>query len=416
MREKWNPQPFDHSETISETESWGARARQLWREKLGSFEELVKHNSFLFETGIGMEIPGIEDKTGRVIVHKDRSVLPNLGKIMESYGLSTLPAVAFIVASTVTAEEVNAVKGLAREMKEAGVQAVFPFLKYVAHGRQDHKFTDSGSGQKMEQVTTLKDVMETLSRYCDGAILLHPHSHRSIDFGLRLGFPVLPLDGLKMLLAKSGYRGAQNLIELGPDAGRQDAARVAADFFGCPLLSVEKIRSRLKGGRPTIIWPDGAREWIREHGYTVVITDDEIKDAGTTDAIAEDLKKYTDDVRIIAVSAVMTPEVVARKIIRDGELVDVAPADEWMASSAVQKLDKSHIREILITDAVQPIADLTPIADKVRIIPLEPEIGALVGYLQENWIPTGPEWLRNPDQTGTLLSLDLTVESVNHKS
>lgn len=415
-RESWQPKHFDHTEHVSQTESWGARARQLWGEKLGGFEELVKYNSFLFETGIGIEIPGIEDKTGKVIVHKDGSVLPNLGKIMESYGLSTLPAVAFIVVSTLTAEHVNAVRGLAREMKENGVRVVIPFLTSLAHERQDHKFTDEGTRQKMEQVTTLKDVVEALSRYCDGALWLHPHSHRGVEFGLRLDFPILPIDGLRFLLAKSGYQGTRNLIELGPDAGRQDAARVAADFFDCPLLSVEKIRDRLNGGRPKIIWPEGSREWIKENGCTVVITDDEIRDAGTTDAIADDLHGFSDDIRIITVKAVMSPEVKSRKIIRNGKLVDVFPKNDWMASSAVQKLNKPNIKEILITDAVQPIENLTPIAEKVRIEPLQSGIETLVGYLQRCWIPNSPDWLRNPQETGTLLNLDLTVENVNHKS
>lgn len=415
MAEQWQPKFFDHFEHISQTESWGARARQRWGEKLAWLERAVDENSCLFDSGIGMGISGIKDETGKVIIHKDGSNLPDLGKIMENHGLSVLPAVVFIVASTLTAEHVNAVSGLAREMKENGVQAVIPILTSLAHERQDHKFIDIGRGQKMEQVTTLKDVVESLSRYCDGALWLHPHSHRGVEFGLRFDFPILPIDGLKLLLTKSGYQNIHNLIELGPDAGRQDAARVAADFFNCPLLSVDKVRDRFNMGKPEIIWPLGSREWIRDNNCTVVITDDEIRDAGTTDAIADGLNGYADDVRIVAVKAVMSDEVRSRIMIKDGQLIQVQPENDWVASSAVQKLNKPWIKEILITDAVQPVADLSPIADKIRIVSLRPEIDALVRYLQQHLIPSGQEWLRNTQETGTLLSLDLTVESVNHK-
>lgn len=415
MTEVRHPKPIEYQPNESLAESWGGQARKLWGEKLGSLAELVHESSVLLETGIGMGIPGFKDPAERFIVHKDGSVLPDLGKLMEFVGVDNLPQVAFLVASTLTGEDVNAVVGLAREMKENGVQAVVPILTSLAHERQDHKFTDKGTGQKMEQITTLKDVIEALSHYCDGALLLHPHSHRGVELGTRLGFPILPIDGLNLLLEKSGYQATENLIELGPDAGRQDAARVAANFFNCPLLSLEKERDRLKMGKPRMIWPEGAREWIRNCGCTVVITDDEIRDAGTTEAITADLEGFASDVRIIAVKAIMSDEIKPRTMIRDGQLVTVRAETDWVASSAVQKLNKPWIREVLITDAVQPQADLAPIAEKIRIISLKPELEALTGYLKENWRPLNELWLRDPEQMGTRLNLDLTVEKVNHK-
>lgn len=416
MAEKWQPEGcFDYQPEVSLTESWGGAARRVWGEKLGGLSELVRVNSFLLETEIGMGLPGFQDPAGRVITHKDGSCLPNLGKLMEVNGLSRLPAVAFIAASTINAEQVSAVSGLAREMKENGVKAVIPILTSLAHERQDHKFTDKTTGQKMNQVTTLKDVVENLSRYCDGAIWLHPHSHRGVEFGLRLGFPILPIDGLGLLLHKSGYQTIDNLVELGPDAGRQDAARIAAAFFNCPLLSVNKDRDRLNMGKPTIIWSEGSREWIRERGCTVVITDDEIRDAGTMEAITEGLRGFTEDVRIIAVKAIMGEEVKPRMIIKGGQLIKFYPENEWVASSAVEKLNKPWIKEILITDAVQPLADLGPIADKIRIISLKPELEVMTVYLKNNWVPLSENWLRDPSQTGTLLSLDLSIETVSHE-
>lgn len=415
MVEKWQPEGcFDYKPEVSLTESWGGRARRVWGEKLGSLSEVVRRDSFLLETEIGMGLPGFQDPVGRVIVHKDGSCLPNLGKLVEINDLSRLPAVAFIAASTLNAEQINAVSGLAREMKENGVQAVIPILTSLAHERQDHKFTDRTTGQKMNQVTTLKDVVENLSRYCDGAIWLHPHSLRGVEFGLRLGFPILPIDGLGLLLHRSGYQKIDNLIELGPDAGRQDAARVAAAFFNCPLLSLQKNRDRMNMGKPTIIWPEGSREWIREKGCTVAITDDEIRDAGTMDAITEGLKGFAEDVRIITVKAIMSDEVEPRMMIKNGQLVQVEPENEWVASSAVEKLNKPWIKEILITDAVQPLADLGPIADKIRIIRLHPELEAMTNYLRSNWVPLNESWLRNPQQTGTELSLDLSIEALSH--
>lgn len=410
MAEKWQPETFIYQPETSLTESWGGRARKLWGEKLARFSEMASESSAVIFSEIGIGIPGIEVPGGGLMVHKDGSNLPDIGKLMELHRLKTLPQVIFIVASALHGEHINAVAGLARELKENGVQAVIPLLTSMAHERQDHKFTDKKTGQRMNQVTTLKEAVETLARYCDGALVLQPHSHRGVELGLRLNFPILPIEGLGLLLNRSGYQGIQNLIELGPDFGRQDEARKAAAFFNCPLLSVEKVRDRIHGGKPIIIWPQGAREWIRDNGCTVVTTDDELRDAGTMDAIADGLERYTSDVRIIAVKAIMSDEVRPRMMIRNGQLVRVEPRDEWAATSAVEKLNKPQIREILITDAVQPLADLTPIAEKIRIISLKPEIEALVGYLRQNWIPLSESWLRDPHQTGTLLSLDLAVE------
>lgn len=144
--------------------------------------------------------------------------------------------------------------------------------------------------------------------------------------------------------------------------------------------------------------------------YDCLYRDDEIRDAGTMGAIAADLEGFTDDLRIIAVKAIMSPGVEPRKIIRGGELVDVAPKDDWMASSAVEKLNLPWVREILITDAVQPLTDLAPIANKIRVISLRPHIESLIEYLKHNWMPLSENWMRDPAQTGTLLSLNLSVE------
>ncbi len=409
-QQEWQPALFEYTPEISLTESWGCKARELWGEKLGWLAELAHSHSALFFTDIGMGTAGIELPGASVIVHKDGSTLPNLDKIMEKNQVDLIPKLAFIVASTLNGEHINAVAGLAREMKENGAKGVIAVLTSLAHERQDHKFIEKGFGQVINQVTSLKDTVETLARHCDGALVMQPHSMRGIEFGIRHYFPMLPIDCLEFVVKKSGYDQIGNIIELGPDKGRQDEARRIANILDCPLLTLTKERDSLHGGKPKIIWPEGSRERIRDDGFTVLITDDEIRDAGTTEAIVDDLEGYTNDVRIITIKAIMSDEIKPRMVIRDGRLVQVKPRDKWAASSAVAKLNKSWIKEILITDAVQPIADLAPIADKIRIISLESEIEALVGYLRQNWIPLSQSWLRDPNQTGTLLSLDLAVE------
>lgn len=410
MAEAWAPERTIYQPEISLTESWGGRARQLWSDRLGRFAEAVSNSSALLFTGIGMGVPGIEESQGLSIVHKDGSVLPDLGKLMEVNGLNSIPEAVFLVASTLNAEHVNAVSELAREFKEYGAKCVIAVLTSVAHERQDHKFTDKRTGKAMNQVTTLKGVIETISRYCDGSMSMQDHSERVTELFYRLGHPNLPMNVLHLLLNESGYQDLTNLLELGPDFGRADEARVAANRFNCGLLSLEKDRDRFNGGRPTMIWPPGSREWIRKSGCTVVCTDDEIRDAGTMGAIASDLEDYTKDLRIIAVKAVLSNAVKPKTIIRGGKLVSVVPKDEWMASSAVEKLNHPWVREILITDAVQPQADLSPIADKIRVVNLQPHIDALVNYLKSNWVPLGESWMTNAAEMGTSLSLNLSVE------
>lgn len=367
------------------------------------------HSALIF-TDIGMGISGIELPGASVTVHKDGSTLPNLDKIMEKNQVNLVPKLAFIVASTLNGEHINAVVGLAREMKENGAEGVIAVLTSLAHERQDHKFIEKGSGQVINQVTSLKDTVETLARYCDGALVMQPHSMRGIEFGIRHYFPMLPIDCLEFVVKKSGYDQIGNIIELGPDKGRQDEARRTANILNCPLLTLTKERDRLHGGKPKIIWPEGSRERIRDDGFTVLITDDEIRDAGTTEAIVNDLEGYTNDVRIITIKAIMSDEIKPRMAIQGDQLSLVRPSSYWESSSAASKLNKQCIREILITDAVQSQADLTPIADKIRVISLRPEIKTLINYLRQNWIPRDEFWLRDPNQTGTLLSLDLAVE------
>jgi phosphoribosylpyrophosphate synthetase len=415
MAEIWKPTQIEYQPEVSLTESWGGQARQLWGDKLGRFTECVSRNSATLFTNIGMSVPGIEEPGQILINHKDGSVLPDLGKLMEINGLSSMPKVVFMVASTLSGEDVNAASELARELKENGAECVIGIFKSVAHERQDHKFIDTKSGQYMNQVTTLKGTVATIARSFDGSMTMQDHSDRVTELLFRAGVPNLPMNVLPLLLNESGYdhitdNDLDNLLLIGPDFGRADEARVAANRFRCPLLSLIKDRDRLNGGRPTMIWPEGSREWIRDSRCTVVCVDDEIRDAGTMGAIAADLGGFTDDLRIIAVKAVMSPAVNARKIIRNGQLVDVAPKNSWMASSAVDKLSLSWIREILITDAVQPLTDLTPIADKIRVVGLNPHLEKLVGYLKQNWIPLGENWMRDPNQTDTPLELNLAVE------
>ena len=81
--------------------------------------------------------------------------------------------------------------------------------------------------------------------------------------------------------------------------------------------------------------------------------------------------------------------------------------------TAVDHLGHELIRHITTTDAVSPLLDLTPIQQKLDVIPLEPDLQKLVHFLQNNLVrPGDPQWLRNSDQTGTLLRLDLSVEAI----
>lgn len=382
----WKPEvPVWHPE-ISLVESQGGWARRLWEERLAEFAEAASRNSRILFTGIGGGAASVE---GMPTVRKfqDGSEVPRYVDLKKEFG--EVPELLFLVASPKTTDNVLGLRGLAREYKEQGVRVVVGVMTGLGHEREDHRFRDKWNGP-IPQVTMLKDVIELLAGwgYIDGGVIVGPHSLRSVELASRKGFPLLPIDPFNFLIECSGFDeiSPERLLVMGPDKGRRREGVRMADWLQAPLASAVKERARLEDGYPTLFIPPRVLEYIRDNNCTVAVYDDEIREGGTVFELAEELTGCAQGLRVCAFKAIL-------------------------AGKAVYRLNHPLIKEVIITDAVQPLTDVEPIRHKLRIIPLQDEIVSLVRYLQRNLVrPGDPDWLRDSSETGTLLELDLRVE------
>ncbi|MBI5620100.1 hypothetical protein HY950_04015 [Candidatus Gottesmanbacteria bacterium] len=378
--------PVDYEPILSQTESFGARARDLWFKKLAEAAEYAHDAAFVY-TGIGGAPGG--NKNIEVTGFGDRSIVAPCLDLEATLG--RIPKILLLPASPLTADHILNLSGLARTYKEQGVKKVVVLLTSLAHERQDHVFPGA-DGKPRLQVTTLKDVMEQLSLHCDAGILVQPHSLRSIELGLRYEFPLLPIDPFKFMMHHINVKNYQNGFSLGPDKGRKDEGRMAAAWLGWPMGSAMKTRDREHGGKPKITIPPEVLTYIQAHNCTVFVYDDEVREGGTIGALAAALDGYAKEMIVAAVKPIFAS---------NGE------------KSAVEHLAHPLISRVIITDAIRPLTDVAPIAHKLEVIPLEPDIRAIAEYLQGHLVePNNSDWLRNSQETGTLLRLDLSIERI----
>ncbi len=380
--------PIDYEPVLSQSESFGAQARALWFEKFAEANEYINDSAFIY-TGIG-NAPGKNNNVEQTLFG-DSSLIASYADLEATLG--HVPKILFLLASPLTADQALNLSGLARTYKEQGVKNIIVLLTALAHERQDHIFTGADGNARL-QVTTLKDVMELLSFHCDGGLLIQPHSLRSIELGLRNQFPLLPIDPFKFMMHNAHLEEIWNGFVLGPDKGRNDEGRMVASWLRWPMGSATKIRDREHGGKPKIIIPEEVLTYIKENHCTVLVYDDEVRDGGTIGAIAVALEEHAQEMIVAAVKPIFS-----RAYNED--------------ISAVDHLAHHLISRVMITDAIQPLTDVTPIAHKLEIFPLEPELLMIVRYLRNHLIePDNPNWLRDSTQTGTLLRLDLSVEQI----
>lgn len=383
--------PPEYEPIVSLTESFGGQARKLWEESFVRKEEILADSEIVF-TGIG----GAPTENGKAPIKQygDGSLIPVIVDLETKFG--RVPKTLFLPASPVLAGDVIGLRGLARSYKEMGVEIVIPIITGLAHERQDRGFTAS-NGQDMRQVTTLKDVIETLAGngYVDAGLITQPHSLRSVELGLRAGLPLLPLDAHKLLKEGAELGKISNAFVMGPDKGRKDDARILAKSLGLPMGSAVKTRDRLGNNAPVVEIDRDILEYIRSHKSHVIMFDDEIREAGTSFGMAYALDGYASNITICAVK---------------GFFANVT----GLPQTAIDYLKHPLITRIVVTDAVKPFNDVAPIYDKLEVLPLDPEIESIVRYLQLNPLRVDdPNWLRDSSQTGTLLRLDLSVEQVD---
>jgi len=400
MVETWRPTIPDHNPEISLTESQGGVARGLWGEKFRERGELIRTDSELLFTGIG---GGVALEGGGInlpLKHGDGTQVPFYINLEEKF--DRVPRVLFMTASMMFSDHLVGLLSVAQECKDQGVEVIIPVLTACAHERQDHKWKDA-DGDRILQPITVDTIVKMLlatpadqgGPLCDGALMVGSHSMRPMITAAKFGFPILPIDPYNFMVGGAGLRLKEHLVVLSPDKGRRNDGVRLAHELNIPYGACEKARARTTSGDATVELKDPRLlEYIREMGATVVYFDDEIREA-TTMAGG----------RIAVAGAARNLVIVAFK----GIFAQLRDRQETAAELLAKPLPAPfEHEEIIISDAVEPVWSVEPIKDKLKALFLGREIKKIIAYLQQNPIPLGERWLREP--SAGLLELNLVKE------
>jgi phosphoribosylpyrophosphate synthetase len=373
---------------ISLQESLGGKARRLWEQR---FLEIAPYagDSEIIYSGIG----GAPGRNAEVFVrqHGDTLITPSYLDLKKTYG--RIPKILFLPVSLTNADHLIGLRSIARHYKQQGVSTIIVIATSLVHERQDHQF--SQDGEPILEGTTLEDVVDILTHGdIDGGFIQQPHSLRSVELAMLNKFPFIPIDAFPFLIRNANLRKIRNPFILGPDKGRKDEARILATQLNCPVGSALKERARLDDGSAKMTIPDKILEYIQRYNCTVIVLDDEIREGTTIGGLAHGLDGYAEGMVVCVVKPIFA-------------------ALQDHPATAIDFLKLPIIKRIVVTDAVRPLTDCSPIQHKLEVLKVQPEIEKLVSYLQNNFVqPGNPDWLRDPQQTGTLLRLDLSIEHV----
>ena len=405
-REAWQPTIPDHNPEISQTESQGAIARRLWRDRFADQAELIANHSEILFTGIG----GGAAFGGEKVIpteHGDSSQVPFYVNLEEKFG--RVPQALFLPVSMMFADHLIGLLSLAQECRNQGVKIIMPVLTAFAHERQDHYWRDS-DGSRIQQPITLDTVVKILlstpadggGPLIDGAAAIGNHSNRAMIVAAKYGFPLLPEDPYNFMVEKSDLRNWRSyweyLVGLSPDKGRKNEGIRLAHELGIPYGGCEKSRARTTNGDATVVLKDPKLlEYIRATRATVVYFDDEIREA-TTMAGG----------RLAVAGAARNLVIVAFKGIFGGLRGRQETAAELLAKPLEVPFESERI---IVSDAVSPVRSIKPIEAKLITVPLAGELVNMIQYIQKNPIPLNENWLREPE--AGLLELNLVKETYN---
>lgn len=379
---------------ITSAEPLRMQVRRRWDELFSPQQELFQTSEIQhLPTGIGGALGTNRDIPIRV--YPDGSKIPPFFNLQEIFG--SVPKVLTLTASPLMADDVVGLLGLAAAYKDQGVKRIILQLTAMAHERQDHGFNDS-TGTPIQEVVTLAAIARmfaspyertdsvgnrSLETVIDAGMTVQAHSDALSRMALKFGIPLLSFDAFDYLANAANIGYIEDAYVLGPDKGRHMFGRAMAGIYGFPYGSATKNRDRLGNGHPTVIIPPDCLATIQsmgQNGGKVLVFDDEIREGGTMGAIADALVGYASSMVIYATKAIF-------------------------AGRAIENLNKPIIHEIHLTDAVEPVQDISALNDRLQWHSLHPELDRLSEYLQSHLSETdNPGWI-SPRETGTLLKL-----------
>lgn len=228
-------------------------------------------------------------------------------------------------------------------MRRASANTINVVLPYYGYARQDRK-------TRSREPITAKLVANMIEHAgADRVLALDLHAAQIQGF---FDIPVDHLMGAPLLADYFIEHGvAKDAVVISPDHGGVTRARALAEFLKAPIAIIDKRRPRANVAQIMNIIGD-----VR--GKKCIMLDDMIDTAGTITLGSEALMRQgAKDVYAAATHAVLS-------------------------GPAIERLEKSPLKEVVVTDSIQ----LTPEKqiDKIKQVSVAPLIGAAIKRINEN--------------------------------
>lgn len=203
----------------------------------------------------------------------------------------------------------------AKGLKPKRITAVMPFIGY----RRQEKVTRPGEALAFELVAKL-----LAAAGVKRILTIDLHKHRSSKFFRDAGISCKELRAFSVIVHYfKTKKKLDNFVVLAPDKGSVPESERYARELGVPLVKVSKRRSRRKLDEVSFHRFEG-----NVKGKNVLIIDDEINTAGTLIGVAEMLKE------------------------RKARNIYFACTHAVLSGPAVQRLSKSRLKEVVVTDTI----------------------------------------------------------------
>jgi ribose-phosphate pyrophosphokinase len=254
----------------------------------------------------------------------------------------------FVVLSTCQPVNDNLMELLifADSLRRASAKRLTAVIPYFGYARQDRK-------DKGRTPITAKLVANLITQAGFNRVLALDLHAAQLQ-----GFFDLPLDHLAASPVFHDYFTRhrdqfQNLVVVSPDVGNVKVANMYAEMLGGDLAIVHK--RRISGSEVSSNTLVGDVE-----GRTVLMVDDMISTGGT-----------------VCEAARVVMEHKAKQCI-------VAATHAVMVGPAVERLRKSPISKIIVTDSIPIDARLDPLRDKLEVVPVGPLLGDAIDHIHHD--------------------------------
>jgi ribose-phosphate pyrophosphokinase len=202
-----------------------------------------------------------------------------------------------------------------KQMKPKRITAVIPFFGY----RRQEKVTVAGESLSFELMAKLLKTAG-VSR----VLVMDLHKHRASKYFKAEKIVCKELRAFEVIVEYFRKKKLENFVVLAPDKGSIPEAEKYAKALNVPLVKAYKHRTMNR--RDEVVF-DGFEGQVK--GKNVLITDDEINTAGTLMGVVDILKKEK-----------------ARNIY-------FACTHGVLSGPAIERLKKSKIRQVVITDTIE---------------------------------------------------------------